>query len=151
VSTYATVADLEAKWRPLSAPEEATAQILLDEAEAVLLVLVADLADRVTSGDLSSVLVRKVLTDAVRRSMGTPSGVQSQTVGPESVTYFRGAGSGDGWFTEAELALLGAPVEGSVNGYAMGSIRLARPRVNPWCGPRVYPSEQGVISGYPWC
>lgn len=150
MATYASVADLEAKWRALSSTEEATAQILLDEAEALLLALVDGLADRVTSGDLSSVLVRKVLTDAVRRSMSTPSGVQSQTVGPESVTYFRSGSAGDGWFTAQELALLGAAVDNSVAGQAMGSARLIRPRYAPWCGP-TYPSETAAITGYPWC
>jgi hypothetical protein len=150
VATYATVANLEAKWRNLTASEEATAQVLLDEAEAVLLVLVADLADRVTSGDLNVVLVRKVLTDAVKRVMETPSGVQSQTVGPESVTYVSSRAVREVLFTDAELALLGEAVEGSVNGYAMGSIRLARPRYAPWCGPRTYASERDVVA-WPYC
>lgn len=150
MSTYASLADLQAKWPGLPASSVATAQVLLDEAEAVLLALVPGIADRVASGDLNAVLVRKVLTDAVKRSMETPSGVQSQTVGPESVTYFRSGSAGGGWFTADELSLLGAPVENSVGGYAMGSARLARPRYAPYCGPVVYASEQD-IARWPRC
>lgn len=149
MATYATVANLEAKWRDLTTAEEATAAVLLDEAEAVLLAVVAGIADRIASGDLNVVLVRKVLTDAVKRVMETPSGVQSQTVGPESVTYVSSRAVREVLFTDAELALLGEVVEGSVNGYAMGSIRLRR-RYAPWCGPTVYASERDVVA-YPWC
>lgn len=150
MSSYASLADLQAKWPALPVADEATAQLLLDEAEAVLLASVPGIADRIASGDLNPVLVRKVLTDAVKRYMETPSGIQSQTVGPETVTYMSGRGVRELGFTAAELALLGEAIEGSVDGYAMGSVRLARPRYAPWCGPVVYASEAD-IARWPQC
>ncbi len=145
MSVYATVSDLIAKY-PQAAGDPA-AQVHLDEAEARPVRLIPGLAAAIASGDIPAILVRKVLTDAVKRVLETPSGVQSQTVGPETVTYVSNRSVREVMFTDAELALLTPAAVGIVGDYAMGSARLGRAS---WCGPgRVLGSES--LSRRSWC
>jgi hypothetical protein len=134
MATYATTADLETKWQQaMSAAQLAAAQVLLDEGEAILRAHIPTLDAAVAAGTVQAVLVRKVLTDAVLRVMRNPTGVTSQTVGPESATFSGLAQRAELAFLAGELALITPAVEGlSANGYAIGSFRLGRPN---WCSP----------------
>ncbi len=126
MSVYATVDDLAKKY-PLPSGRLVEAGVYLEEAQALLLRLVPGLADGISAGTVSLVLVRKVLTDAVKRVMETPSGIQSQTVGPETVTYVSNRSVREVMFTDAELALLTPPGSGISGEYAVGSARLGLP------------------------
>lgn len=133
MSVYATVADLAAKMqRSFSTDQGASAQIQLDEAEALLAALIPGLANAVIAGTVSPILVRKVLTDAVARVIRNPDGVTTQVVGPESATFSGLAARAELAFLPAELAMITPADEGSsVGGQLVGSIRLARP---DYCG-----------------
>lgn len=127
---YATLADLEAK-SPAPIPST-MASVLLEEGEAILRASVPGLDDAILAGTVDPVLVRKVLTDAVLRVLRNPTGVTTQTVGPESATFSGQAQRAELQFLPAELALIAPPVAGlSAGGYALGSFRLGRP---DWCG-----------------
>lgn len=130
MTTYATVAQLVAKFRPLSSTEEATAEVHLEEGSALLRRKVDGLDDGIADGSVDSVLVRKVLTDAVKRVMSNPSGVTSQTVGPEAATFAGLNARSELTFTDEELALV-TPVseedEISAGGSVIGTASLDRP------------------------
>ena len=128
MTTYATVAQLAAKFRPLSASEEATAEMHLEEGSALLRGLVSGLDDAIADATVDAILVRKVLTDAVLRVMRNPSGATSQTVGPEQATFSGLNAKAEVTFTESELALVTPPVDGvSAGGSPIGSVRLGPP------------------------
>jgi hypothetical protein len=85
-SDYATVDDLEARWRPLSEAERARAQVLLGDASRHVRRRVPTLDDRLTSGELDPFDVVAVVAGMVKRVLlaGDTEGItqQSQTVGP---------------------------------------------------------------------
>ena len=128
--SYATLLDVEIKWRTLdSATDQARANALLAEAEALLDQAVPTLAANVSSGAVPVVLARKVVTDAVIRVLANPAGVTAQTVGPETVQWAGVRTLGTIAFTKDELSILhpadSAPM---VAGMAIGSAQLGLPR-----------------------
>lgn len=128
---YATVADVETKWRPLpSSIEQNRATALLDEAEALLNVEIPSLAANIAAGVVSAVLARKVVTDAVIRVLANPAGVTMQTLGPESVQFTGVRTLGTVAFTKDELSTL-HPVDpdagAAAGGFAVGSATLGIP------------------------
>ena len=130
--TYATLADVEAKWRTLpAAADQNRATALLAEAEALLDSKLPDLAANITAGTVSAVLARKVVTDAVIRVLANPSGVAQQTLGPESVQYTGVRTLGTVEFTASELASLAPAGDGvSAAGVAVGSATFGFPWVS---------------------
>lgn len=130
---YATTTDVETKWRPLTGTEPTRVQAFLDEADALLDHLLPDLAANITAGDVSAVLARMVVTNAVIRVLANPAGVTMQTVGPESYQFAGIRQLGTVAFTDDELALLQPVVEDedllSAGGYAMGSATVSVPDV----------------------
>lgn len=128
MTTYATTAQVAAKWRTLSSAEEAAAQAHLDEGSALLRRMVSGLDDAIADETVDAVLVRMVLTNAVLRVMRNPSGATSQTVGPESATFSGLNARPEVTFTEAELALITPAGEVlSSGGSVIGSLALGRP------------------------
>ena len=129
--TYATLADVEAKWRTLpAAADQNRASALLAEAEALLDSKLPDLTANIAAGTVSAVLARKVVTDAVIRVLGNPSGVTMQTLGPESVQFAGVRTLGTIAFTKDELETLhpadpDAPAE--AGGFAVGTATLGIP------------------------
>lgn len=113
---YATVGDLEARWRKLSESERTRAGTLLDDAAAIL---DAELARcGADPADLEAAL-RYVSCQMVRRTMaaggagpmgaGAPGDVSqwSRTSGPFSESFSFANPSGDMYLTSADRRLLG--------------------------------------------
>lgn len=115
---YATVTDLETRWRTLSAPEKAQASALLNDAEAQILTEVPDVAERITEqaaatppSTLLKQLVVRVECAMVKRAMagGDAFGVTAtqETTGPFSRSVTVANPLGDLYLTRAERRLLG--------------------------------------------
>jgi hypothetical protein len=99
-------ADLEARFRPLSAAEEVTAQALLDDAWAVLLTVIPDLEARMAAGTPSTSLVVSVASAMVLRVMRNPNGVRSWSVDDYSETRDNSIAAGSLYVAPEEIRLL---------------------------------------------
>lgn len=102
---YATVEELEARWRTLSAPERVRADVLLQDA-AVRIDIECPPTIPVTDE-----AARKIIScEMVKRAMANPAGIgvtqYSETTGPftDQVTYANP--SGDMYLTKADRRLL---------------------------------------------
>lgn len=116
---FATVSDIEARWRVLSDEETSRASVLLDDASAMLSALVA--VDESDAGQRE--LLRSVCCSMVIRAMAATSadiyGVSqaSMTAGAYTQSWSYSNPSGDMYLTKMEKKLLGIGA-----GY-IGSIR----------------------------
>lgn len=116
---FATVSDIEARWRDLTVSEEARAAVLLDDAAAML----SKLVDVDPSDTEQAELLKAVNCDMVIRNMSQTSsdlyGVSqsSMTAGPYTQAMSYANPSGDMYLTKLEKRLLGI-----TSGY-IGSIR----------------------------
>lgn len=109
------VADLVARWRPLSTAETALGQLLLDDAWALLLYKIPDLEARlaVVGGDpVLDTLVTQVEVAMVRRVMSNPDGIRQESVGQWSYTRDSSLASGALYASTEELALLSPGASG---------------------------------------
>lgn len=125
-TSFATVADLEAAWKSLTADEKARAEVLLLQASNYLRQIAMnnskDLDDNIIA-DPSGVYganVKMVVTSAVQRSIASPIDMMpdasqfSQSASPYSESMsFTGNVSSTLYFKDKELKLLGL---GSVSG-----------------------------------
>lgn len=105
---FATVSDLEVRWRTLTADEKARAQVLIDDA-----------SDKITTTcpgwvDASETTLRRITCAMVKRAMATPSAVDGadvtslqQGAGPYQATVQFSNPSGDLYLTRAEKFDLG--------------------------------------------
>lgn len=118
MADFATVAQLEGRWRPLSTGEQARALILLGDASAQLRVECPDIDTRITVQDgealpeLDPVVPERVVCDMVKRAMlaavDQPAMANFQeTAGPfsQSGTFLNP--TGDLYLTKNERRLLG--------------------------------------------
>lgn len=108
---YASVTDLEARWRTLSTAEKARAEVLLGDASARLAALYPQLEKRIATGDMDPRVPAQVVCSMVQRSMGSTdvgANVQSvsETVGPFSQSIQYANPAGDLYLTKAEKTLL---------------------------------------------
>lgn len=115
-TTYATVADLEAFWRPLDSTEQARATTLLGYASSRLRLEAAkadiDLEQAVLDSEDYAEQVKLTVMEAVKRAMSTPIDTPpvdsfAQSAGPYSENYKFTNPSGDLWFKKTELKALG--------------------------------------------
>jgi hypothetical protein len=113
MTAFATVPDLEARWRTLTDAESATAETLLEDASTRLRLTYPDLNARIAA-DTSGVLAegaKIVVCGVVKRAMQTPDGppVSSQqtTAGPFSQQFSYSNPTGDLYLTKQEKLLLG--------------------------------------------
>lgn len=85
MAIYANVVDVELRWNQ-AVPDASVehVQTLLDDAEVLVLDLVPDLAARITSGRLTSGLVKYVVTAMVLRVLFNPKGLSSESAGDYS-------------------------------------------------------------------
>lgn len=125
-SSFATVSELEASWKPLTIEEQARAEVLLLQASNYLRQIAVnngkDLDDNV-EGDPTGVYganVKMVVMSAVQRSIASPIDMMpdasqwSQSASPYSESMsFSGNVSATLYFKDKELKLLGL---GSVSG-----------------------------------
>lgn len=115
---FATVSDLEARWRPLSETERSKAEVLLEDASAYLSALVCP--DPNCDGQTN--ILRTVTCSMARRSMSSEMdayGLSSMqiTAGPYSQSVSYANPSGDFYLTGFEKKLLG------IGGMVIGTIR----------------------------
>lgn len=116
---YATIADVEARWRTLSADERTRAEALLSDASLML----AELADVDEDDDEQAELLEVVCCNMVIRAMAATAmdtfGVSqtSVTAGPYTQSYSYSNPSGDMYLTKFEKRLLG------ITASYIGSIR----------------------------
>lgn len=115
-AVYATVADLEAFWKPLSESEQTRASSLLAMASSKLRLIAAqggtDLDIEIASDEDYATAVKLVVMEATKRAMSTPIDAPpvdnySQSAGPYSENFKFTNPSGDLWFKKAELKGLG--------------------------------------------
>lgn len=107
---FATVSDLEARWRGLSEAEQARAAVLLADASALI-------RDTVPGwGQVSEQTLRAICCAVVRRAMSVdvdlPDGVSSfnETAGPFTQQMSFANPTGDLYLTRAEKARMGVGV-----------------------------------------
>lgn len=113
---FATTAELEAFWRPLTAAEESRADILLVLASNRLRLIGEDLGidvdAKVAASEAYNSTIKWVVMEAVKRAISTPIDsppvdTYQQTAGPYSENYKFSNPSGDLWFKKSELSALG--------------------------------------------
>ena len=109
--SFATVQDLEARWRILEPAERDRAKVLLEDAAVKISAAFRGL-DTELSGELKEKLsgeLRIVSCNMVKRAMFTDAGVQStqETVGPFSATHNFTNPTGDLYLAKADRKLLG--------------------------------------------
>lgn len=100
------VDDLEARFRPLSDEERDVAQALVDDAWAVLLMVVPDIEDRMTAGTVSPEVATYVVASMALRVLRNPNGVRSWSLGDYSETRDNALSAGALYVSDAEAALL---------------------------------------------
>ena len=116
MEAFATVGDLEARWRPLSDAEKARAEVLLDDAS----VLVAGSGARTGSAEAKRIVVCSMVKRVMMSPVDRPSVESAQTtVGPFSESLSYANPSGDLYMTSAEKRMLG------IGRQRIGSIRPA--------------------------
>ena len=101
-----TVADLEARWRPLTPVEASVAASLLADAWAIMLARVPDVEARLSS-TLSGDLVVAVESAMVLRVLRNPDGKRQETIDDYSWTRDNAVSAGLLYLSDEELALLG--------------------------------------------
>lgn len=115
-TSYATVQQLEAYWRPLDSAEEQRAATMLSLASSRLRIYAkdagVDIDTRYNTDDDYKAAVEWVVMEATKRALSTPIDTPpvdswSQTAGPYSENYKFTNPSGDLWFKKAELKTLG--------------------------------------------
>ncbi|MDU0349236.1 Gp19/Gp15/Gp42 family protein [Actinomyces sp. MRS3W] len=109
-ATFATPADLAARWRPLTDTEQARAQVLLEDATDMIK------TEFPRWNEASEATLRRVTVAVVKRAMiagqGTgadalgPVSAQSTTVGPFSESFTYANPTGDMYLTKAERRAL---------------------------------------------
>lgn len=109
MTTFATVDQLSAAWRPLTPDERAVAGTLLARASRLLGARVAEVDARIASGSLDPLLVADVVCEMVRRAFTTRvAGAESSTttVGQVSQAVTYANPQSNLYLTKAERALL---------------------------------------------
>lgn len=111
MAAFATVDDLEARWRTLSSAEKSRAVVLLDDASAMIRASAAGIDERISDGDLDAGVPLLVVCAMVKRAMlaAEAPGVKTtqETAGPFSQSFTYANPMGDLYLTAAEKKLLG--------------------------------------------
>lgn len=107
---FATSADIEARWRPLSDAESALADQLAEDASDMIRERWGDIDVRVTSGAISANTLTRIVAKMVKRSMDrpVPDGFETfnQAAGPFSTGGKVANPTGDLSFTAADVLVL---------------------------------------------
>jgi hypothetical protein len=116
LTAFAAAADVAAMWRPLTAEEQAVANVRALLVSNRLRVFRPGVDAAVAASALVAAIVRDMVASVVRRSMLAPvDGVKSQTTGtgPFSDTVSFVNPSGSVYFSDDDLALYDDAVTGS--------------------------------------
>lgn len=79
MTAYATIGDLESRWRSLSNSDEARAEALLDDAAVWLRTWAPDLDSRIADGSLDESVPVMISCAMVKRAMLDSDGMSSET------------------------------------------------------------------------
>lgn len=106
---FANVSDIEARWRELSDEETARADVLINDASAMLARLVEIDPNDETQAELLTATCANMVIRAMSATELDTYGVDSATItaGPYSQTFSYTNTTGDLYLTRAERALLG--------------------------------------------
>lgn len=112
MADFATISDLEAGWRPLSASERIRAAGLLAKASRTIRADAPGIDARIAADTLDAALVGDIACDLVRRILTVPTDQQpatqaSQSAGPFSASITFANPTGDMYLTKAERRRLG--------------------------------------------
>lgn len=106
---FADATDVAARWRTLTADEQAVADVLAADASDMIRVRWSDVDDRITAGTLSAESVSRVVAMMVKRAMivGDSIGLESrsETAGPFSHSDKFANPNANLYFTADELRL----------------------------------------------
>ena len=138
MTAFATHADLSARWRTLSAAEQAQATILLGDASAIVRAEVPTVDAQLAAATLDADLVKAVVCGMVKRAMiagDTSEGVsaQQQTAGPFGYSQTFSNPMGNVYLTKQDRRLLGA----SSQAFTIDTAPVDSGEAfvyDPWCG-----------------
>jgi hypothetical protein len=99
----ATVADIEARWRPLTAQETTNADALLDDAWALLLTRRPSLEADITAGTVTATNVIRVEVAMILRVLRNPDGKVSERIDDYSYTRDPAVATGGLYVSDDEL------------------------------------------------
>jgi hypothetical protein len=103
MANAATVADIEARWRPLTAQETTNADALLDDAWALLLTRRPSLEADITAGTVTAANVVRVEVAMILRVMRNPDGKVSERIDDYSYTRDAAVATGGLYVSDDEL------------------------------------------------
>lgn len=106
MSALATVADVEAVWRPLSSAEQGVAQAWLDRASALVRASVQNVDTRVAMDDNYRQLAAGVVVDMALRVLKNPEGKRQESIDDYSWTRDNSVAAGNLYLADDELSLL---------------------------------------------
>lgn len=101
-----TPADIEARFRSLTAAEEPIAEALIDDAWSVLLMVIPDLEARIAAGSASPGAVTFVVSAMVLRVLRNPEGIRQWSVDDASFTRDNTISAGGLYASADEVRLL---------------------------------------------
>lgn len=101
----ATWQDAEARWRPLTVPEQAAANTRLADASALVRSYRADVDEHLADDNYRATVVR-VVAEAAVRVLRNPAGVKQESIGARSYTLDASVAGGALYLTEHEQAAL---------------------------------------------
>ena len=134
---FATVGDLEARWRPLTPAEESTATVLLSDASARVRVECPDIDARLEAvpPTLDADIPKMIACAMVKRAMlapvdQAPMSQMQQTAGPFSQSGTFVNPTGDLYLTKAEKRLLGC---GAQEAFTVAAMPAGYSAHLPWC------------------
>jgi hypothetical protein len=126
---FATIDDLEIRWRELLPSEIPKAEILLSDASDQLRTLFPDIDERIKKGKTKSGIVKSVVCAMVKRAMQEPDemfggsvSAFGQSVGSASENYTFRNPDGDLFIKKSEIKALGYGSQ-FVAGVDLGGIR----------------------------
>lgn len=135
---FATVAELSAYWRTITAGETERATMLLNIASSRLRIAAGttNLDERATNDPLFKQTLQWIVMEAVKRAMVSPVDQPSvetyqQTAGPYSENYKYTNPTGDLFFRKSELAAIGIGGKQSLNSISLKTTR------------EIYPTDEG--------
>lgn len=116
MADLATVADVESRWRPLTAEQLPVALALLGDASRVLRARQPDLDTRIAAGTLDGQLVAGVVARAVLRVLRNPDGKVQESI--DDYAFRRADAVADGllYVDPGDLALVGDDSPGAAFG-----------------------------------
>lgn len=123
----ATMADIQAGWRPLTADEQTRAPALISKASRLIYARDPHVQDQIAAGRIASATVSDIVAAMVHRALSSAANAQpaaaqmQETAGPFSMGYTPVSPGDDLYLTASERKTLG------IGGMTGGSVDLTNP------------------------